>query len=347
MREPIRDLTMLLRHLQREVFQARMLPFATIADRFPHMVRELGRSLHKEINFEVSGESIELDRGVLELIVEPLMHLLRNAVDHGLETPEERAAAGKPARSNLHLSIIRGADHVQIDVTDDGRGMNIPLILKKAVSQGLIDNQRASSMSKDELLMLVCVPGFSTKSSVTEVSGRGVGMDVVSHAIHTIGGTLSIASNQGEGTRITMRLPISISIIQALMVRCGKLSLAVPICNIQRTIEISSHQAVEKNGTLSFDLDGINIPLRRLSRIFRQESQEHLSGILSVIITEANGFPTGLLVDNIIRQQELFVRPLSTPLSSLKGVAGATTSGDGQILFVLDVAACAHPGISA
>lgn len=205
--EPLDQLTGLLRELQDEVFKARMVPFSFIAERFPRLVRDLARKQGKEINFHLDGKNIELDRGILEEIAEPLVHILRNAVDHGLEQPGERLAAGKAGVGNLRLSVIRDRDQVEIVIADDGRGMD-PLLLKsKAVESGLISAEQAQDMSCQELFLLVCSPGFSTAEAVSEISGRGVGMDAVRSVVNTLGGLLTIDSEVGAGCRIVLRLP--------------------------------------------------------------------------------------------------------------------------------------------
>ena len=237
---PLKELSTLLRQLQNEVFQARMLPFGAIAERYPRMVRDLARKSGKEITFQIQGDTIELDRGVLEQVIEPLVHLLRNAVDHGLETPAERVACGKPPVGSLSLSVSRLADQVLLEVRDDGRGMDPARIRSKAISQGLLNEQQAADLTAQEVLLLICSPGFSTAATVTDISGRGVGMDVVQNAIQTIGGTLTVDSTPGHGSSITLRLPISVAIIHALMVTCGELLLAVPVSAITRAFSPDS-----------------------------------------------------------------------------------------------------------
>lgn len=205
--EPLHQLSGLLRELQDEVFKARMVPFSFIAERFPRLVRDLARKQGKEINFHLEGKNIELDRGILEKIAEPLVHILRNAVDHGLELPWERLAAGKAESGNLRLSVMRDKDQVEIVIADDGRGMDPRLLMFKAVEKGLITAEQAQDMTCQELFMLVCSPGFSTAESVSEISGRGVGMDAVRSVVSSLEGLLTIDSEVGAGSRITLRLP--------------------------------------------------------------------------------------------------------------------------------------------
>lgn len=337
---PLKELSTLLRQLQNEVFQARMLPFGAIAERYPRMVRDLARKSGKEITFQIQGDTIELDRGVLEQVIEPLVHLLRNAVDHGLETPAERVACGKPPVGSLSLSVSRLADQVLLEVRDDGRGMDPARIRSKAISQGLLNEQQAADLTEQEILLLICSPGFSTAATVTDISGRGVGMDVVQNAIQTIGGTLTVDSTPGHGSSITLRLPISVAIIHALMVTCGELLLAVPVSAITGTCEVQRNEIIQKGRDLYLLRDGAEIPIRNLPRFFRQREALSDSAILPILLTESNKQPIGLLVDRLLGQQEIFTRPLRHPLTDLRGISGSCLLGNGQIVFIVDPAAC-------
>ena len=337
---PLKELSTLLRQLQNEVFQARMLPFGAIAERYPRMVRDLARKSGKEITFQIYGDTIELDRGILEQIIEPLVHLLRNAVDHGLETPAERVACGKPPVGSLSLRVSRLADQVLLEVRDDGRGMDPARIRSKAIAQGLLNEQQAADLTPQEILLLICSPGFSTAATVTDISGRGVGMDVVQNAIQTIGGTLTIDSAPGHGSTFTLRLPVSVAIIHALMVTCGELLLAVPVSAITSTCEVTRHDIRQKGRELYLLRDGAEIPIRNLPRFFRQRETLSSNEILPVLLTESNKQPVALLVDRLLGQQEIFTRPLRHPLTDLRGISGSCLLGNGQIVFIVDPAAC-------
>lgn len=339
----LKELSSLLRQLQNEVFQARMVPFAAITERYPRMVRDLARKSGKEIAFRIHGENIELDRGVLEQITEPLIHLLRNAVDHGLETPAERIANGKSPCGSLQISVSRQIDQVILEVTDDGRGMDLDRIRSKAVAKGLLDEQQLAALTQEELLLLICTPGFSTAATVTEISGRGVGMDVVRHAIQGVGGTLNITSIPGQGSTIALKLPISVAIIHALLVGCGDLLLAIPVSAITGTREVHQREVIKKGRQLYLEHDGQAIPLRNLPDFFRQKEPLSDRTLLSIVLTESNKQPVGLLVDRLLGQQEIFTRPLFPPLSDLRGISGSCLLGDGQIIFVVDPAACTGP----
>ena len=338
---PLKELTGLLRQLQQEVFQARMLPFEVIAERYPRMVRDLATKTGKEVNFRIEGSAIEFDRGVLEQIVEPLVHLLRNAVDHGLETPAERVGCGKPSTGVLTLQVTRHADQIQLDISDDGRGMDADRIRAKAVARGMLTRERALELSDQEALLLICTPGFSTAATVTDISGRGVGMDVVQHAVKSIGGSLSISSEPGRGSTITLQLPISVAIIHAMLVVCGNLTLAVPVSALNGTLEVRSEQIIQRGRDLFLQHADTELPLRNLPQFFRQPSQPAESGWLPVLLTEFNRKPVGLLVDRVLGQQEIFTRKLKPPLSEVRGVSGSCLLGSGQVVFVIDPAACA------
>jgi two-component system chemotaxis sensor kinase CheA len=340
MTQPLKELSALLRQLQNEVFQARMLPFGSIAERYPRMVRDLAHKSGKEVNFLIQGDGIELDRGVLEQIIEPLVHLLRNSVDHGLETPAERVACGKTPVGSLCLTVTRLTDQVLLEVADDGRGMHPAKICAKAIAQGILNEEQASTLSAEELLLLVCTPGFSTAATITEVSGRGVGMDVVQSTIKTIGGTLSIDSTPGHGSTISLRLPLSVAIIHALLVSCGELLLAVPVSAISSTCEVPLDKIIQRGRHQFFEKDGHEIPLRNLTVFFRQNATRPEHGVVPILLTESNKQPVGLLVDRLLGQQELFTRPLSHPLADLRGLSGSCLLGNGQILFVVDPNAC-------
>ena len=339
--EPLHQFSTLLRELRDAVFQARMLPFSFTAERFPRLVRDLARTQGKEITLQIEGKEIELDRGILEDITEPLVHILRNAVDHGMETPDERVAAGKPYNGVISLTVTRDKDHVEIIVADDGRGMDPARLARKAVEKGLLTSAQANNLPRQAALMLVCTPGFSTASEVSEVSGRGVGMDVVRTAVHLLGGTLSIESETGRGSRFILRLPITVSIIHTLMVACGALKIAFPVNTVARTIELSRGDIVEEAGRKVFKLDGRHVPLKSLNRLLKQPLPQGGGPLVPVVVSEAGGSMTGLVTDCFLGQEEIFVKPLGSPLSRMKCLTGGTITGDGQVVFVVDAGALA------
>jgi two-component system chemotaxis sensor kinase CheA len=334
--ESLHQLSALLRELRDEVFKARMLPFAVVAERFPRLVRDLARKQGKEVSLQIEGREIELDRGILEEITEPLVHILRNAVDHGMEDPDTRVAAGKPPAGVITITVARDKDHVDITVADDGRGMDPARIAQKAVEKMIITAAQAYNIPRQAALMLVCAPGFSTSAEVSDVSGRGVGMDVVRTAVHVLGGTLAIESETGRGSRFILRLPITVSIIHALLVECGALTLAFPVNTVSRTIELRRGDIFEEDGHKVFTLEGRQIPLKSLNRMLHQPLPQGTVTIAPAVVSEAGGAMTGLVTDRFLGQEEIFVKPLGIPLNRMKRLTGGTITGDGRIVFVVD-----------
>lgn len=339
--EPINQLSGLLRELRDEVFQARMLPFSFAAERFPRLVRDLARKQGKEVALLIEGKDIELDRGILEEITEPLVHVLRNAVDHGMETPPERLSAGKPSGGTITITVARDKDHVDIVVSDNGRGIDPAKIIRKAVDKGIITSEQAQRLTRASALMLVCSPGFSTAEEVSDISGRGVGMDAVRTAAHALGGTLAIESEIGRGSRFALRLPITVSIIHALLVECGSLTVAFPVNAVARTIELTRSDIFEDNGRKVFELNGRHVPIKSLNRLLGQGITPGVGPIVPAVVTEAGGSPVGLVTDRFLGQQEIFVKPLGAPLGRMKGLTGGAITGDGRIVFVVDASALA------
>jgi two-component system chemotaxis sensor kinase CheA len=339
----IHQLTSLLRDLRDEVFKARMLPFAFIAERFPRLVRDLARKQGKEIAFHMDGREIELDRGILEELAEPLVHILRNAVDHGMETPDDRVATGKPYNGHIRLTLTRDKDHVDIVIEDDGGGMDPERLKSKAVEKGLISAEQAAEMSLQDAFMLVCAPGFSTAEKVSDISGRGVGMDAVRTTVHSLGGVLIIQSEIGRGSSFILRLPITVSIINALLAKSGTIDIAFPVNAVRRTLELTPYEIEENAGQQTVIVADLPVPVRRLNRILGQPLQADSEiPFIPAMLCETGGGPVLFLADRLYGQQEIFVRPLGLPLSRLRGLNGATITGDGQVVFVADAAALAN-----
>jgi two-component system chemotaxis sensor kinase CheA len=339
--EPLQQLSNLLRELRDEVFQARMLPFSFAAERFPRLVRDLARKQGKEVSLHIEGKEIELDRGILEEITEPLVHILRNAVDHGMDSPDDRVAAGKPHGGTITIKVVRDKDHVDITVKDDGRGIDHVRITEKALEKGIITPEQAQKLSPQAALMLVCAPGFSTAEQVSDISGRGVGMDAVKTAAHALGGTLVIESELGQGSCFTLRLPITVSIIHALLVNCGNLTIAFPVNAVARTVELRRSDIFADNGRNVFALDDRRVPIKSLHRLLGQGISQGVGSIVPAVVTEASGSPVGLITDKLLGQQEIFVKPLGIPLGRMKGLTGGAITGDGRIVFVVDASALA------
>lgn len=328
----------LLRALHDEVMKVRLMPFDAICDRFQRSVRSLAKKSGKELNFELSGREIGMDRGMLEQLVDPLNHILRNAVDHGMEESAERAALGKPPRGTVRLSVSRDRDRISIQVSDDGRGMEPQKMIDAAIAKGVITPEEGALLSPRQALMLSCIPGFSTARVVTDISGRGVGMDAVNAAIQKLGGTLVIESEPGQGSTFTLRLPMTIAIIHALVVQCGRVKAAVPVTGVLRTVELARNQIETMGKRQMFQLDGEAIPLLSLNRILGLPLGRFPNGILPLFVTEAKGRRVGIVVDRFLGQHELFIKPFGRPLCKMAGLAGGATLGDGEIVTILDLA---------
>lgn len=336
-KEAVRDLGRHLRDLHDHVMTARLLPLSGVIERFPRMVRDLSRGEGKEISFTMQGVEIELDRSILDVLGDPLAHILRNCIDHGIEPASARLAAGKPAIGNLALTVTRQKDQVEIAISDDGMGMDPEVICGAAVDKGVIDRDRAAGLSSQEKLMLICQAGFSTASRVSEISGRGVGMDVVKSTLQSLGGALSIASTPGSGSTFLLRLPLTVAIINVLLVVVGRLTMAVPLTAVIRTLELRMDEVAIIDGEEMFFLGDEEIPLLPLSKLLGIPAEQNRGEILPVFIAEMMGQRVGILVDRLLGHKEVFVKPLSRPLSVMPGINGATILGDGQIVFILDI----------
>jgi len=335
--EAVHHLSSLLQKLHGDVLTVRMFPIATLTDRFPRMLRDVARQTGKELEFTVDGQGLELDRFIIDQLAEPLVHLLRNAVDHGLETPEERLAAGKPAAGKVLLTATRDHDHVLIAVEDDGRGMNPQRLVAAAVARGLIGSDQGARLTPEEAFLLTCIPGFSTAREVTDVSGRGVGMDAVQTMVQQLGGSLAITSTEGAGTRMVLRLPLSVAIIAVLLVTAGPHTFALPVCSILSTMDLRRDRIVLRDKRPYIRLADEEIPLYSLNRLFGLPLQKQFPATVPLFVAEVRGRKMGFVVDRFLGQQELFVKPLGRPLAELPGVAGGAVLGDGTVVFVLDV----------
>jgi two-component system chemotaxis sensor kinase CheA len=336
--EAVTETSKLLRALHDEVMKVRLMPFEAICDRFQRSVRALAKRSGKELHFELEGREIGMDRGILENLTDPLNHMLRNAVDHGMEGSAERLAAGKPAKGVVKLSVSRDRDRVLISVSDDGRGMDPDRMIAAAIRKGLITPEEAVALSPRQALMLSCIPGFSTAREVTDISGRGVGMDAVNASIQKLGGTLAIDSDPGRGTRFTLTLPMNIAIIHTLVVQCGPIKGAVPVTAVLRTVELRREQMAKVGKRRVFYLDDEAVPLLSLNRILGLPLGRFPDGIVPLFVTEAKGRRVGIVVDRLLGQHELFIKPLGRPLAKLQGVVGGAILGDGEVITLLDVA---------
>ena len=336
--EALTELSRLLRVLHNEVMNVRLMPLATITDRFPRVVRDLAKKSGKEIDFTIDGKDIELDRGIVEELSDPLVHILRNAVDHGLEPAALRLSAGKPATGSITLRARREKDQIIIVIEDDGRGMDPSQITAKAIEKGFITSEAAEQLSRQEALLLTCLPGFSTAGEVTDVSGRGVGMDVVRATIQSLCGTLAIESEEGKGSRIILKLPPSVAIMNVLLITTGHFTVAVPVNNIIRTLELKQESITNSGTERVFYLDDEPIPLVSLNRVFGKPLAPVKGNSVPVFVSEVKGRKVGLVVDGFLGHQEVFIKPLGRPFDKAQGLAGSAILGDGEVVFIIDVA---------
>lgn len=326
-----------VRELHNEVMAVRMLPFATICERLPRMVRDLSRKYDKQVSLVIEGKENRLDRGILEVLADPLVHILRNAVDHGIELPAERVAAGKSGEGRIVLSVRREQDHIVVAVEDDGRGMDSGALVAAALAKGLISEEAGAALSPQEALMLTCLPGFSTAAAVTEISGRGVGMDAVQAAIRQIGGVVSIHSAKGEGSRIQLKLPLTVAIIQVLLLACSTMTLAVPVTAVQRTVEFDRRALTCEGDRLFADIGGETVPLVGLDRLLGLSPGADAGEVVSLLLIDRGEDMVGVMAERVLGQAEVFVKPLGRPLAKLKGLAGGAILGDGRVIFILDL----------
>jgi len=336
--DAVTDLTRQLRELHNEVMLVRMLPFSAASDRFPRMLRDLARKAGKDIAFEIVGREIELDRGILEGLADPLTHILRNAVDHGVESEAERLSCGKPAQGKITLSVSREKDILVIAIEDDGRGMDPEKLVEAAVAKGLVDTEEGKSMSQREAFLLTCLPGFSTAKEVTDVSGRGVGMDAVRTTVRSLGGSLAIESEVGRGSRFLLKLPLTIAIINVLLAETGNLTVAIPVSTVLRTLEVRRTMVEVCGRQHVVHLDEETLPFLNLTGIFGLPMRTPIAATIPLFVSEVKGHRVGVAVDRFLGQQEVFVKSLGRPLATLKGLAGGAILGNGQVVFILDVA---------
>lgn len=323
--------------LQNVVMKIRMIPVAFVFNRFPRMVRDLSKELGKRVNLMISGQETELDRTVVDQIGEPLVHLIRNAIDHGIEPPEERIAKGKPAEGRVELTARQEGNSVIIEVIDDGRGLDKNAIQQKAVERGLLDEQSASMLSDDEIFQFIFQPGFSTKKDASEVSGRGVGMDVVKNTIESLNGRVFVHSEPDKGTRVSIILPLTLAIIQVLLVKVAGNVYAFPIVNIDSVMKITRQDIQQVQDKEVIVSRGEIIPIHFLRRIFHFEEDGHLDTVNVVVVKTREG-KRGFVVDDLMGQEDIVIKSLGKLLSSVPHFGGGAILGDGSIALIVDTA---------
>ncbi|MCX6665752.1 MAG: chemotaxis protein CheA [Euryarchaeota archaeon] len=324
--------------LQEKIMKIRMIPMQHIFDRFPRMVRDLAKSNNKKINLVIEGEGIELDRTILDEIGDPLVHLLRNSVDHGVETPENRRAKGKPEEGTVQLIAERTRNHVVITVRDDGKGIDPKAMRTAAVKKGLQTQEEVDRLDDKEAINLLFLPGLSTAEKVTSVSGRGVGMDVVKSTIDKLNGSIDITSEIDKGSTISLRLPLTMAIFKALFVGISDETYAIPISNVLETINLTKNDIKTVHGQQTTVLRNDVLSLVSLSDVLSctNEKQTQNSAMYAVIVQKEDQ-KIGLIVDKLIGEQEITIKNLGASLKKTKGVSGVTITGDGRVILVIDI----------
>ena len=324
--------------LQEEIMKARMLPIEQVFKRFPRMVRDLAKKAGKDIEFVVEGEETELDRTVIEEIGDPLIHLLRNSLDHGIETSsEERLEKGKPTKGLVKLNAFHEENQIVITVSDDGRGINPAKLREKAVEKGLISQEVASRMSEQEAINLIFYPGFSMAKKVSDVSGRGVGMDIVRAHIEKINGIIDIDSKVDQGTTFTIKLPLTLAINRSLLVKVRDNVLAIPLVNVVEILHVEIDKIKTMHNHEVTVVRGNVLPLFNLSRVLGWQSDEDKRTKIPVVVAGISDKRVGFVVDSLMGEQEIVIKPLGDYLGQISGLAGATIMGDGRVALILDV----------
>jgi two-component system chemotaxis sensor kinase CheA len=334
--EQIEYLESVTTNLHESVMKVRMVPIESVVNKFPRMIRDLSKKLDKKMELYMSGEETELDRTVVDEIGDPLMHLLRNAADHGLETAQIRKESGKPAVGSIFLDAYQDGNNVVIEVRDDGAGINTEMVKNKAVSRGIITADQGENMSEQEIMNLLFHAGFSTADVVSDVSGRGVGLDVVKSKIEALSGEVEVKSKPGIGSTWTIRLPLTLAIIQALMVDVGGEKYAVSLGSIQTIEDISPSEIKTVQNKEVIHLRGIVIPLIRLSGVLDVTSKKSPEDNMTVVIVKKGSRMAGLVVDELMGQQEIVIKSLGRYITKCKVISGATILGDGEVALILD-----------
>jgi len=326
--------------LQEEVMKTRMLPIAQLFRRFPRMVRDLAHKVQKEVDLILEGEDTELDRSVIEEMADPLGHLLRNAVDHGMETPDGRTRVGKPRTGRIILGARQEENHIIIEVTDDGAGMDPQMLRESAVARGILSDKAAAALSDEEAVQLIFASGLSTSRAVSDVSGRGVGMDVVKTNVSRLHGTARVQTKLGLGSTVTIRLPLTLAISQALLVTSGKAVAALPLIYVVETTRISGDQVKTIQGHCVISHRGRVLPLLDLGRALEQMggSVTRNGGLMRIVVVKSADQEVGLIVESLVGEQEIVLKPIGDALGDVPGLSGATILGDGTVALVLDVA---------
>ena len=337
MAKAVSNLDVVTADLQSAVMKTRMQPIKKVFGRFPRLVRDLARSLKKEINLELVGEETDLDKNLVEALADPLVHLVRNAVDHGIEMPEEREAAGKPRTGRVVLSAEQEGDHILLIISDDGKGMDANVLRAKAVEKGMLEKDAADRLSDLECYNLIFAPGFSTKTEISDVSGRGVGMDVVKTKISQLNGTVNVFSTKGQGSKVVIKVPLTLAIMPTLMVMLGSQAFAFPLVNVNEIFHLDLSRTNVVDGQEVVIVRDKALPLFYLKRWLVHDAAQEEQREGHVVILSVGNQSIGFVVDQLVGQEEVVIKPLGKMLQGTPGMSGATITGDGRIALILDV----------
>ena len=323
--------------LQGAVMSVRMMPVGQVFQRFPRLVRDLSRKLGKEVNLVIQGEETEADKNVIESLFDPLLHMVRNSLDHGVETPAERAACGKSGTAVVKLLARHDGDQVVLEVVDDGRGIDPEVIKRKAYERGLLDEVRLATISDQEATMLVFAPGFSTVDVISDVSGRGVGMDVVRNAVEKAGGRIAMTSSKGVGTTVRLNLPLSMAVSRVMTVALDDRLFGIPMDLIHGTVKVPRHEVMRIKGKEAFVLRERVVPLLHLAALLEVPDTGAASDEVAVLVVRIDGQTIGLGISAFGEGMEVILKPLEGMLAKIVGYAGTALLGDGRVLLVLDL----------
>ncbi|MDZ4194305.1 MAG: chemotaxis protein CheA, partial [Pseudomonas sp.] len=337
MSKAVSNLDVVTADLQTSVMKTRMQPIKKVFGRFPRLVRDLARNLKKEINLELVGEETDLDKNLVEALADPLVHLVRNAVDHGVETPEEREKSGKARAGRVVLSAEQEGDHILLSITDDGKGMDADVLRAKAVEKGLLDRDAADRLNEFECYNLIFAPGFSTKTEISDVSGRGVGMDVVKTKISQLNGTVNVFSQKGQGSKIIIKVPLTLAIMPTLMVMLENQAFAFPLVNVNEIFHLDLSRTNVVDGQEVVIVRDKALPLFYLKRWLVPQAYHEGQREGHVVILTVGSQRIGFVVDQLVGQEEVVIKPLGKMLQGTPGMSGATITGDGRIALILDV----------
>lgn len=329
------ELDRLTLDIQNEIMDERMIPIGNIFNRYPRMVRDLAKKEEKEINFIIEGEEIKFDRTILDEIGDPLVHLIRNSVDHGVETPDIRSKNGKESTGTIKLVAKREKNNAVVEISDDGQGIDPEKIKASCIKKGMMSAEEINKMSENEIQRLIFKPGLSTNEKVTEISGRGVGMDVVENKVKSLGGNIKLNSVINKGTTVTLQLPLTVAIITALLIKIKDEKYAIPLNLVNKTVNINKSDIKTIQNQEVFVMRGIDIPIVWLHDVFGLEKNNNKK--LTVVIIEKNEEKIGLVIDEIICQQQILIKNLNKMIKKTKGLSGATILGDGKVALIIDV----------